>query len=71
MRAPMSINPFDENGDPVALCAKVPPGIDVVKGDSRNTVRAGHIADEFRAENESPMLPPPIRTGMNPLRLPP
>ena len=53
--------------------SKCPDGIDIslLIEDRRNELRAAPSIDEFRDENDRPVPPPPIREGMNPLRLPP
>jgi hypothetical protein len=37
----------------------------------RNALRAGPVIKESREENDRLLAPPPIREGMNPLKLPP
>lgn len=78
MPAPGRINPIGkrDSSEPVRLrasCTTLPKviGVDIDIGDSRKAVRAGHVCDELREENESPLPPAPMRNGMNPLRLPP
>ena len=66
-----------KNNDSLPRRPRLPPNalddIDMllVIDDKRNALRPDPIGGEFREENVSPLPPPAIRYGINPLRLPP